>query len=83
MNKKDLLAWLQTKLTAAETSLKARQQMKDSWRNGSAKEWKAVGCNLNRKQRQKLADTHQRIEGKIMNEVQMFRAVIDELQKSN
>ncbi len=73
------IEFIQSKLTDAEKTLKAREEMERVWRGGTDASWKAAGCRLTKAQRLKDAAMHGRIAVKNRTEVEMFKAVLNEL----
>lgn len=74
-----VLDWINQKLADAEKALKAREQMESSWREGSSKDWKAVGCKMSKSERLKESATQGIIAAKCRRDVAMFKAVIAKL----
>lgn len=80
MSKAEMSEFIQGKLIDAFASLMAREEMEKTWRGGTDESWRAVGCNLSKKQRLKDADTHLRIAVKLRREVELFKAVRDAIE---
>lgn len=76
----ELIAFIESKLADAERSVKARQQARETWAGGNEKDWRKVGCRLNKKQRLAVSATQARIEIKCLREVELFKAVLDRLR---
>lgn len=70
-------------LKRAESELKFRSDAVRTWRGGTEESWRSVGCKLNKAQRMKSADIHERIQIKVLRRVEMFQAVLKELQENN
>lgn len=78
----ELIAFIESKLADAERSVKARQQARETWAGGKEKDWRSVGCHLNKKQRLAVSTKEARIEIKCLREVELFKAVLDQLRTS-
>lgn len=79
----DLLGWLRGKVAAAEKSLKIREDMAATYREGTNAEWVAAaamypathGKAPTKAERLKQAHGHDQIAAKLRHELAMFRAV--------
>lgn len=76
MKNDELLKWLQVKLADAQKALAAREQGEATWKEGSEKAWKAVGCRKTKAERFALGEIEGRIAVKCRHEIEMFQAVI-------
>jgi hypothetical protein len=75
----DLFGWLREKVTEAEKALRSREQMEESWRTGSEKDWKAAARmsaskTIAKADRFKEAAKHARIAVKCRHELEMAKA---------
>lgn len=89
MTKTDLLEWLRGKITDAESTLKAREQMEETWRSGDDKSWAAAAAMhpstsgkppMKMADRIKVADGQRRIAVKCRRELKMFEAALAAVQ---
>lgn len=78
-----LVQFIEGKLIEAFATLKAREEMQRVWAGGTDESWRAVGCHLTKKQRLKDSAMHGRIAEKNRKEVEMFKAVLDQLKAPN
>ena len=77
---KQQIQFIKEKLALAERDLKARTSMPKTWAGGTTESWQAVGCNLNKAQRDIASQRHARIEVKLLREVELFKAVLATLE---
>jgi hypothetical protein len=82
---RELSTWLRSKLSEAETALRAREQMEKSWRSGTDESWEAAAKMhpstadkppMTRAQRLKESEAQGRIALKCRKDVEMLRAVL-------
>lgn len=78
----EAVSFIEGKIASAEDTLKRRLEMRDVWRSGTNKSWQAVGCFLSKTQRLKDSEAHARIAEKNLQEVQMFKTVLEILNQT-
>lgn len=76
----EVLAWLHAQLAKAEQSLRARQQMSQTWKSGDSKSWRRAGCKLTKAERERVSEKHARISITCERDVAMCRAAISALE---
>jgi hypothetical protein len=81
MNQK-LSQFIQSKISAVEHSIRAREQSAATWRRGNNESWRAVGCKKTKTQREASADVEERILVKLRTELEMFKAVLEIISPS-
>lgn len=72
--------FIEGKIVAAEKTLKTREEMYKTWREGTDASWRKSGCLNSKSERIKISDTHGRIAIKNRRDLEMFRAVKKHLQ---
>lgn len=79
----DLLEWLRGEIDDAEKAVRAREQAEATWRGGTDKSWRALGCKLNKSERLKNADFNGRMAAKYRRNLELIRAITEIVIHSN
>lgn len=79
--KKSLLEFIALKIADVERAIKAREESEKSWRGGTDKAWKAVGCRKTKPERIKIAELESRILVRLREEREMFQKVFRALNE--
>jgi len=77
--KTNLTEFIQSKIALVEKSIRAREDGAKTWRGGTDKSWRLVGCTKNKAQRIACAEMEERIIIKLRHELGMFNQVLEAL----
>lgn len=81
--KEELCCFWRDELRKAESAAAAREQGEKTWKGGTSKSWRAVGCRKTKAERLQESDREKRIGGKCRKRVEMIRATINLLSGQN
>lgn len=73
------IAFIDKKISDAQTDLKWRKDGEAAWRDGSAEVWRAVGCRKSKAERLKLSEIEGRIAAKIRAEIEILSGIKTDL----
>jgi hypothetical protein len=74
-----LSEFIQSQIILVSKSIKCREQASKSWRGGTDKSWRAVGCTMTKAQRLEVAQREERILVKLRHELESFQRVKEAL----
>jgi hypothetical protein len=72
--------FIKIKIIHAEKAVQFREDAVKCWQGGTDKSWRAAGCPNSKETRMKIAESHARIAVKSRQELEMFKAVLKQLE---
>lgn len=79
MSVAEMIEFVKKEKARAEHELKFREDSVRIWSGGTDKSWKAVGCNMTKKQHLGTSAIHARISIKCRSRVEILEEIIDYL----
>lgn len=71
-----LIAWLKSQIVETEHCLEARRQAQATWSEGTSKDFRSVGCDLTKTERNEVAAREGRIAANYVRDLEMLQELL-------